>query len=80
MPVFRVIPTAIVLGQRCQMVLHFLTGSGTDLEAFVSSEVQAHFFAELRNLQNNGCAYASLSVQQVTDPIPASTDLFAVGN
>lgn len=69
MPVFRCIPTAIVLGQRCQMVLHFLTGAGTNLEAFVSNELITNFFPSLRNLQNNGCAYSSLSVQQVTAPI-----------
>jgi len=69
MPVFRCIPKAIVLGQQCQMVLHFLTGAGVNLEAFVNNELQVNFFPILRNLQNNGCAYASLSVQQVTDPV-----------
>ncbi len=68
MTIMRVIPTAIVLGQRCQNVLHFSNPDGALSEAAIATEIQNNWLPPLRNLQNNGCAYASLSVQRVDAP------------
>lgn len=71
----RVVITGLILGQRCQNVLHFDNPDGGLNDAQVRDEILANFVARLRNVQNAGLSYTELTVQKV-DPPAAPISVF----
>lgn len=69
MAVWRVINSALILGQRVQNVIHFATATVGFSELDVYNEFTANWMGVLRNLQNNGLSYTEVAVQRIDPPV-----------
>ena len=65
MAIWKVVNSGLILGQRVQNVLHFITATTPFTETDVYNEFTANWMAPLRNLQNNGLSYTELAVQRI---------------
>ena len=68
MAIWKVVNSALILGQRVQNVIHFATGPGTFTEEDVYNEFTANWMGVLRNLQNNNLSYTEVAVQRIDPP------------
>lgn len=68
MSIMRVVFDAIVLGQKCQNVVHFSNPDGAVSDIGIRDELVANWIPILRNVQNAGCSWVQVSIQRVSAP------------
>lgn len=67
MSIVRVVITGLILGQKCQNVLHFLNPDGSLAHDAIRDDLITHWINNLKTIQNAGLSYTQMTVQTVAD-------------
>jgi hypothetical protein len=73
MAIVRIIFDGLILGQRCQNVLHFSNPGGAGSDIAIRDELLAHWVPILRNIQNEHLSWTAVSIQTLTPTMTTAT-------